>query len=317
VSAFKMVGSAFLLFCFVFATLSAPTPPTTWPDTFYSWMVTSVVKTGVSVPLYSRGQLIAYDGRNQYACRFDQQNLLNHTNTRPSNYCDGTMLEEYFLNDTQVPGDPPCGSTTALSNFTKPGLPGAFASAVFLGVDTVNSKKCNHFNLQRFMIDGEPFQIDAWFSVDQSLPCQVSALNTIQGIGTTWAFDGFTTVFPNPIPPACFVPKIQCAQRDWECHARPDADPGALGSALGWVCGQLDCSPINPGGKHFEPNTLADHCNWAFTQYFKAWKMQQGYGACNFNGVAQLVPPAPEQPLIHTQKRTTQQTTFWGLNLVC
>jgi hypothetical protein len=55
------------------------------------------------------------------------------------------------------------------------------------------------------------------------------------------------------------------------------------------VCGVENCAPINPGGSHYYPNTLKDHCNWAFNTYYLANRLGGGSGACNFGGSAILV----------------------------
>jgi len=73
------------------------------------------------------------------------------------------------------------------------------------------------------------------------------------------------------------------------------------------VCsaGLVDCTPINPGGAHFEPDTIYAHCDWAFDQYYQANKDIQGVAACDFSGSAELVPPSSPP-----QKRANRPNLF-------
>lgn len=52
------------------------------------------------------------------------------------------------------------------------------------------------------------------------------------------------------------------------------------------------------GGEHFYPNTIYDHADWAFNEYYSAHVDDQGALACDFGGVAELVvrpPPSPKR----------------------
>lgn len=81
------------------------------------------------------------------------------------------------------------------------------------------------------------------------------------------------------------------------CVARTNIPDTALQSSLDWVCGtnpnqgQVNCGPINQGGACFEPNTLKDHCDWAFNAYFQ--RMNATPAACDFQGAAQQVTTDP------------------------
>jgi len=162
------------------------------------------------------------------------------------------------------------------------------------------------------------YQLDVWTDTVSGYPCQISAQRISDQKTTTFAFDGFNTIIP-PSAKLCIAAKMQCAQRDWECHAKKTATPNALSAALGWVCSNQDCSPINPGGKNYLPNTLVDHCNWAFTTYFRAYKMDQGYSACDFSGNAELVPPNTtrvERSIVESLD-IMQNNAMWGPDFVC
>ncbi|KAG0452582.1 hypothetical protein HPP92_025246 [Vanilla planifolia] len=60
----------------------------------------------------------------------------------------------------------------------------------------------------------------------------------------------------------------------------------ALEEALSYACGQGNgtCEAIQPGGKCFEPNTVAAHANYAFNSYWQQFRSVGG--GCYFNGVA-------------------------------
>jgi len=67
-----------------------------------------------------------------------------------------------------------------------------------------------------------------------------------------------------------------------------------------WPCRKdcsIDCSPINPGGQHYEPNDIISHCDWVFSSYFQRWKMEEGEAACfiqpyyNLQEVGELIRP--------------------------
>jgi len=138
------------------------------------------------------------------------------------------------------------------------------------------------------------------FSDDSGYPCQISIQNKESMAIYTWAFDGFSSVIPGGI--TCDVALLLCGEREWTCQASPTAKPAALQSALQWVCGVEDCSPINPGGSHYLPNTLVDHCNWAFNQYYVANRLKQGGSACNFGGSAVIAAPKKRTSLPQNYK---------------
>eukprot|EP01001_Neometanema_parovale_P007796 NODE_4087_length_1118_cov_12.523618_g3892_i0.p1 GENE.NODE_4087_length_1118_cov_12.523618_g3892_i0~~NODE_4087_length_1118_cov_12.523618_g3892_i0.p1 ORF type:complete len:329 (-),score=46.64 NODE_4087_length_1118_cov_12.523618_g3892_i0:130-1065(-) len=106
------------------------------------------------------------------------------------------------------------------------------------------------------------------------------------------------SVFVGLVPQSQAADKIQCnytfvSQKCPEVWCRSDRkiDGGIVGSALGWVCGQpgVDCTDINEGGKHYLPNDVWSHGDWAFTQYYKEHAADQGTKACCFS-------TGPDQP---------------------
>ncbi|CDP05643.1 unnamed protein product [Coffea canephora] len=66
-----------------------------------------------------------------------------------------------------------------------------------------------------------------------------------------------------------------------------------LQNALDWACGpgRADCSPIQTGGRCFDPDTLLAHASFAFNSYYQ----QNGNSdiACNFGGAATLTKSNP------------------------
>lgn len=309
-----VVATIFLYLCLV--ARADPTPPKTWPATWYTWVVTSIVKVGVDQPLYDYGQLVAYDSQNQYTCRSNQQNLVKPTSNRPVDMCDFTMNTHYMMDDSNVTSN--CSGVSKLQG-PMPQIvwPAVFlANAMFLGIDRVAQKDCNHFLATNIIIGDETVQMDVWTAIDTELPCEISITNMDTKIITTWAFDGFANFIPQDGKNRCSAPKIMCAEEKWQCHAKPDADPSKLQGALGWVCDptRVDCTPIGPGGDHYYPNTIYAHCDWAFNVYFRQYRANQGLAACDFAGLAELVPPTNHTI---TTRATMDVTEAFSLNLVC
>eukprot|EP01125_Pyxidicula_operculata_P013407 TRINITY_DN4445_c0_g1_i2.p1 TRINITY_DN4445_c0_g1~~TRINITY_DN4445_c0_g1_i2.p1 ORF type:complete len:319 (-),score=45.01 TRINITY_DN4445_c0_g1_i2:20-976(-) len=285
-----------LVLCFVHLIFCQTPPPPSpkWPSTWHSWMVTTVTKEGQSTPLYNRGQLVAFDLDTNFTCRYNQQDLVNLTSQRPLDSCDYNVGSHWYLNNT-AQGFPTCGSTTKLSSpLSVIGWPDNFLKSMkYVGVTRVNQRDCDHWVALNVNVNNNNYQVDVWVEVAQpDYPCQIHVLQAGSNIHTTWAFDGFTNYIPQTALDICSTGKLACTTTNWTCVAKPDANEDLLVGALNWVCSQpnIDCSPINEGGDHYYPNTVHDHASWAFNQYYLVWKTKQGPSACNFNGLAQLVP---------------------------
>jgi len=73
-----------------------PIPPVSWPLTWSSWVVVSMVDSSLPPPvqmIYNWGQWLAYDPTNQIACRYDQQDLSDTSSpNRTIDNCDYTGL---------------------------------------------------------------------------------------------------------------------------------------------------------------------------------------------------------------------------------
>ncbi|XP_051206549.1 major pollen allergen Ole e 10 [Lolium perenne] len=82
------------------------------------------------------------------------------------------------------------------------------------------------------------------------------------------------------------------------CVARPSADEKALQGNINYVCQNVSCSVIQPGGPCFNPNTLASHASIAMNLYYAyngrhSWncyfrdsgiivQSDPSYGSCTF-----------------------------------
>ncbi|PRQ25427.1 putative glucan endo-1,3-beta-D-glucosidase [Rosa chinensis] len=70
------------------------------------------------------------------------------------------------------------------------------------------------------------------------------------------------------------------------CLAKKGANKTAVAEALSYACsqGNKTCDPIQPGGKCFKPNSLAQHASYAFSAYWAQFR--KAGGSCNFGGLA-------------------------------
>jgi len=161
--------------------------------------------------------------------------------------------------------------------------------------------------------------MDLWFTTDDfKLPCLISLTDTTTNpfTVTSFAFDGLTPFIPPAAIGKCQFPRTACIGDNYVCNVKKNADTVAVVNALSWVCGQLDCSPINQGGDHYYPNNLVSHANWAFNQYYQKNKATQGSSACNFGGVAELVPP--NSTVTTTGENMIKKlNALYNFNIVC
>ncbi|CAM6028402.1 unnamed protein product [Sphagnum balticum] len=89
-------------------------------------------------------------------------------------------------------------------------------------------------------------------------------------------------------------------QKQW-CVAKPNQAATTLQGDLDWACGplqgqgQVDCSPIRSTGACYNPNTLEDHCNWAFNAYYLLHSNLAD--PCEFAGSAVLTTIDPSKKI--------------------
>ena len=114
------------------------------------------------------------------------------------------------------------------------------------------------------------------------VPISLTTLSTGSQVKTTFA--NYRAI--DAMDQECAAEHFRCDTV--QCIARPGASVAALQSAIAWVCGVEDCSPIQAGGPRFYPSTPTAHASWAFEQYYLA-HAAQGPPACNFGGAGQLV----------------------------
>jgi hypothetical protein len=169
--------------------------------------------------------------------------------------------------------------------------PEFIAAAKFVQTDYVNAQECNLFQAMDFRVDGYNIHsLQVWVNNVTGYPCEILYWDLASSLRTTWSFTGFSKFIP-PEATQCTAAELICNEPGWICTAKSGFSSDTYGMALQWICQRLDCSPINPYGPHFEPNTVYDHTNWAFNTYFQAFKTSQGFEACDFNGLGELVPP--------------------------
>ncbi|XAR48823.1 hypothetical protein NMG60_11031780 [Bertholletia excelsa] len=81
------------------------------------------------------------------------------------------------------------------------------------------------------------------------------------------------------------------AEGEW-CVARSDASYQALKTALDYACASgADCSPIQPSGLCYLPNTLQSHASYAINSYYE--RRGSAPGSCDFSGTATLATTDP------------------------
>lgn len=82
-----------------------------------------------------------------------------------------------------------------------------------------------------------------------------------------------------------FLNGSEAEYEQW-CIADEQTPDNELQLALDWACGKggADCSKIQMKGSCYIPNTVRDHANYAFNNYYQ--KFKHNGGSCNFNGAA-------------------------------
>nr|XP_011460394.1 PREDICTED: carbohydrate-binding X8 domain-containing protein-like [Fragaria vesca subsp. vesca] len=88
------------------------------------------------------------------------------------------------------------------------------------------------------------------------------------------------------------------------CIASQSASETALQVALDYACGYggADCSPVQPSGSCYNPNTLRDHASYAFNDYYQK---NPAPTSCSFGGTAQLTTTDPSSGSCHYPSSAT------------
>jgi len=97
-----------------------------------------------------------------------------------------------------------------------------------------------------------------------------------------WSLHGSTSEACNFSNTASVV----CA--DCTCALVNSSTPQQMQAALDWICNNTDCSGIQPGGSHYLPNTIQNHCAFVIDLWWQihSWSLN----ACNFSSVGVLLP---------------------------
>jgi len=273
---------------------SARQPPAKiTPATFWSWMITSAFKGNATIPAFLKGQNVVFDSVNGYACRYKEEYLVNNTGSLGADYCDYNKGMHYYVQNVKRP-NAPCTSQTPIGNqipFVT--FPAEFyAKARYMNATYVNGRWCDQWVALPVQYEGQKIQIDLFATNDTlQYPCQISIRDMDTDMGVTWAFTAFNETIPAEAK-LCTTARVLCAQRDWICRTKRDAEFNQIGRGLSLACNPrfLDCDSLNPGGPNNRGGVL-EHADWAFNAYFKKFGWQQGEGACDFQGVAELIPP--------------------------
>lgn len=95
---------------------------------------------------------------------------------------------------------------------------------------------------------------------------------------------------PTPSTPTPSTGKQFCVPK----QGIPDSQ---LQANLDYACGQIDCSPIKPGGACFEPNNIRAHAAYVMTYYYRT--KGQTFNECNFAGSGQITAADPSHDSCH------------------
>ena len=82
-------------------------------------------------------------------------------------------------------------------------------------------------------------------------------------------------------------------QKTW-CVAKPSADAKALQANINYVCANVSCSVIQPGGPCFIPNNLVSHAAVAMNLYY-AYNGRHSWN-CYFANSGVIVQSDPSKP---------------------
>eukprot|EP00759_Apiculatamorpha_spiralis_P027704 PhF_6_TR30429/c0_g1_i1/m.44662 len=318
---------AFLVVVGIFGDVSATGPPTL-PPGYSSWVVRSlslIYPNNTIMEQWSIGEHIDIDTSFNGFCTYGRQQLfpVSPPDRQPLfmyNYSTGYRFSKVILNNG---GSVDCSVARIPQGTMPPGGDQDYAPStdvlskmVFIGYASVDNANCSQWKAS-LTPDANTLTTLIWsVRVIDSMPALLTN-NTYNAVAnltyqTTIAYvgqyvhQGFNA---------------NCSNADVclgsVCIANRQSSPDQLGGALSWVCGgNIDCAPINAGGKDFYPNTLLTHCDWAFNTYYEAHS-SQGPGACAFGGTANLVQCDTTCKTCQPLSNATDAQMLGALNWVC
>lgn len=94
-----------------------------------------------------------------------------------------------------------------------------------------------------------------------------------------------------PATPSAVAPSPEPKKASW-CVPKKDVTDSELQASLDYACAHgIDCSPIQPGGSCFEPNTLSAHAAYAMNLYYQS--SGRDPSSCDFSQAAMLSSSNP------------------------
>ena len=286
---------------FTNAPVPGPTgPPPPLPFTSFStWAVLSQNSQGTHQPNtidWSVGMHLQVDAVNKLVCTYHAQELdpitPQYRATVLANYSSGVETHhlEYFNGSaTNCGGKPlPAGAEMGVGGgwmfAPTPDIHKQLRWLEYTIVGTTNSSIWTYLE----QVNATAHRIFTWnIQVDGSIPnvwvnlTYDSATNNT--VILTAAYNGYHAT--TGVNQDC-LETTDCGKLT--CVVNTQASAQSIADALGWVCTVEDCTAINQGGSHYYPNSAVAHGGWAFNEYYQA-NSNQGSGACNFQGAAELV----------------------------
>jgi hypothetical protein len=252
----------------------------------------------------------AYSSESNFSCIWDGQDLLNPSGARYKSLDWFPFMERYSW------GIDDCKTSNLTDTLPEWHIPDSWRSGVqYAGVGMVQTTECNHWRAtatpysgNTSWMPGGPFSekldmsIDLWFSTEFDWPeLIIQMIDLPNGTGKvilTTAIEGYSTTVDGSTsticsPPATCDGKPTPAEYGSYCIAKPDAQAGQLGGAVGYACGELirvgfDCGTDIPSGCQSDLHNKAD---FVFSTY-----LENKLGDCNFNGVAMISNPNAATP---------------------
>jgi len=209
---------------------------------------------------------------------------------RPGDTCD--FHRGMRLHDPDPTVQHACTNSTLTGTIVPIPLPAeVLSNYTFVSVVPIDGCETNHF--VSYLKNGDA--MDLYFTYHQftSWPRLIRINETAKKSTTEYDFTAFDEALPTYSYDFCQSGIKNCFNYDtYICHANPYGNQTEMGLSITWICAndwiKVDCSPINPGGSEYFPNTLIDHCNWAYAKYYEKWKDPH---ACDFASTGLLTPP--------------------------